>query len=305
MREWTIPTDRMRIGMEQDEQVKTGCTVFLFPQGARAVYDLRGGAPGTHELGVLQRGNLVNQIHGLVFTGGSAFGLECISGVVRFLHEKNIGYDTGVAKVPIVPGAVIYDLARGAFGFPDREMGFRAAAGAGNEVRSGRIGAGTGATVGKVAGMEFASEGGFGIGWRMLPEGWIAAFAVVNALGDVVHPEKGTIVGGARDSKGNWLDSLSLISARKSLNALAGENTTLVAVVTNLRLTVDQLKRIAIMSHDGMARCIRPCHTIYDGDIVFAISLDEKEPSADVTSYGVLAAQAVEEAIISAVEPEK
>ena len=296
----------IRIGHAHDARGRTGCTVVLCgDEGAVGGVEVRGAAPGTRETDLLDPGNLVERAHAIVLTGGSVFGLDSACGVVRFLEERNIGFDTTVARVPIVPAAVIFDLAVGdARSRPDAAMGYRACEQATNgPVEEGRVGAGAGATVGKLAGPLLASAGGIGTASRRLPGGaTVGALVVVNAFGDVVDPRTGRIIAGARSPEGKgWLDSSRAIreGALGRLFNAAIENTTLAVVATDAALTKAQARKVAAMAHDGFARAIRPVHTMFDGDTIFALSTGQQP--ADVTSVGVLAAEVVALAIVRAV----
>jgi L-aminopeptidase/D-esterase-like protein len=301
------------VGHAQDGQARTGCTVVLCgDQGARAGVDVRGAAPGTRETDLLDPGNLVERVHAVVLTGGSVFGLDAACGVVRYLEERAIGFDTGVARVPIVPAAVIFDLAVGdARTRPDSRMGYEACARASSgAVEEGRVGVGAGATIGKVLGPQFASSGGVGTASTRLASGvTVGVLVVVNAFGDVVDPLSGEILAGARaPDGGGWLDTSRAIRQAAAtprggnaesaplMNPSPGiENTTLAVVATDAAFTKAQARKIASMAHDGMARAIRPVHTMFDGDTIFALSTGEAR--ADVTAVGSVAAELLARAI--------
>ncbi|GAB4179003.1 MAG: P1 family peptidase [Calditrichia bacterium] len=298
----TIPTKRLKIGTAEDEQIKTGCHVFLFPEGANASVDIRGGAPGTRETALLGPDFMVEQIHGLVFTGGSAFGLAAADGVMRYLHEKQIGFKAGTHIVPIVPAAVIFDLDKGKFGYPVADMGYRAAQSASQMIRVGKTGSGIGATVGKAFGMEYSMDGGFGTYLHPIREDvWVMAFATVNALGDIWDSKTGKIIAGARNKDGSFFNTQSQFLSGHFGSPISSNNTTLVLVVTNAKLSKTQLSRVAKIAQNGIGRAIRPSHTMFDGDIVFAVSTAEKEMKMDVSLIGECAAFSVEQAILSAV----
>lgn len=265
------------MGHWSDPDAGTGCTVLLFPEGAAAGVDVRGSAPGTRETDVLTPGNLVERIHAVLLTGGSAFGLDAASGVMAWCEEHGFGFETPGGRVPIVVAAVIYDLD---FIGPARRPGpaeGRAAcedamrAGAADDpARCGNIGAGTGATVGKLFGPEHRMKGGLGVATRRLPSGHsLAAVAVVNCVGDVVDPQSGTWLAGAYDRAarrplGGWAAPQAPLGPARS--------TTLACVVTDLALQGADLHKVASMAHDGIARAVRPAHTLFDGDAVFALS---------------------------------
>jgi L-aminopeptidase/D-esterase-like protein len=297
----------IKVGHAQNTAARTGCTVILCgPDGAVAGVDVRGAAPGTRETDLLEPGNLVDRVHAIVLTGGSVFGLDSACGVVQFLEERGIGYETGVARVPIVPAAVIYDLAVGdATIRPNSRMGYEACLQASETAAEGRIGAGTGATVGKILGLDYASPGGIGTASVHVRGGaTVAALVVVNAFGDIVDPRSGRILAGARDPGGRgWLDtsrelSLADISSKDTAPFSGIQNTTLAVIATDATLDKAQAKRVASMAHDGLARAVRPVHTMFDGDTVFAVSTGNLK--ADVTAIGAAAADILAHAIVRA-----
>ena len=290
--------DGITVGHATDATARTGCTVILCPAGAIAGVDVRGAAPGTRETEALRPGRLVSKAHAVLLTGGSAFGLDAASGVVQYLEEQNVGFPAGPVRVPIVPAAVIFDLAVGdAKVRPDCEMGYQACLNATDEpVAMGAIGAGTGATVGKAPGVT-PSPGGIGSACKYLDSGLIvAAIAVVNALGNVVDPETGEIVSGGKEN-GEFIDiTEQLLDA----NLVSGTNTTIGVVATNAALSSAETTRVAEMAHDGMARAIRPSHTMFDGDTLFTLATGAHTGSS-VNTIGILAAEVVAEAIVKAV----
>jgi L-aminopeptidase/D-esterase-like protein len=298
----------IKVGHAQNIEARTGCTVVLCDgDGAVAGVDVRGAAPGTRETDLLDPINLIERVHAVVLTGGSVFGLDSACGVVGYLEERGVGFDTGIARVPIVPAAVIFDLAVGNCRVrPDAKMGYeaaeRAAGSEGARVVEGRVGAGAGATVGKIAGIALASPGGVGTASIKLQSGvTVGALVVVNAFGDIVDPSSGRIVAGARLKDGSgWLDTSRALERAKSASfarpANQIENTTLAVVATDAALTKAQAKKVAAMAHDGMARAIRPIHTMFDGDTVFALSTGAVV--ADVTTIGAVAADLVARAIV-------
>ena len=296
----------VRVGHVSDYEALTGCTVVLCEGGAVAGVDLRGSASGTEELPVMAPDHIAPHVHAVVLAGGSAFGLEAASGVRRYLEQHGVGFDTGVTRVPIVPCAILYDLGIGKPGVrPTREMGEAAAAAATDgPVTEGAVGAGTGATVGKLFGMRQAMKSGLG-SWTVSLSGpyegiKVAALAVVNAFGDVVDPATGRIVAGARvapDSR-DFADTAEQLK-RGARSRFAGGNTTLVVVATNAALDKAGAQKLAALAQIGMARTIRPVNTPYDGDLVIALSLGKRQ--ADLTALGVAAADAVSEAILRAV----
>jgi len=296
----------VRVGHVSDYEALTGCTVVLCEGGAVAGVDLRGSASGTEELPVMAPDHIAPHVHAVVLAGGSAFGLEAASGVRRYLEQHGVGFDTGVTRVPIVPCAILYDLGIGKPGVrPTREMGEAAAAAATDgPVTEGAVGAGTGATVGKLFGMRQAMKSGLG-SWTVSLSGpyegiKVAALAVVNAFGDVVDPATGRIVAGARvapDSR-DFADTADQLK-RGARSRFAGANTTLVVVATNAALDKAGAQKLAALAQIGMARTIRPVNTPYDGDLVIALSLGKRQ--ADLTALGVAAADAVTEAVLRAV----
>ena len=265
------------VGHATNHTGPTGCTAVLFdaPAGAVVGVDVRGSSPGTRETDLLNPIGRVNETHALLLTGGSAFGLGAADGVVRFLEEKGVGYDVRVARVPIVPTAVVFDLATGdPAARPDASMGYEAAAAATSEdFAQGSVGVGTGATVGKVLGLERAMKGGVGSFSVGLPGGLVvAALAAVNAFGDVRDPSTGEILAGPRLDDGTLADSVEhLLEASHHMRW--GENTTLGIVATNARLSKPAATKVAQMAHDGLARTVSPVHTSIDGDVIFAASI--------------------------------
>jgi len=301
----------IRVGQAADKEAVTGCTVLLFGKpGAAAAVEVRGGAVGERELEPLRPGHLVERIHGLVLAGGSAFGLDAAGGVMRYLEERGIGFETGAARVPIVPAVILYDLGIGnPRRRPDAAMGYEAARTAsGGPVEEGSVGAGTGATVGKLFGMARATKGGLGTATASLAGGVrVSALAVVNAFGDVRNPATGEIVAGLRSgprsSKFSGTSArMKRGAARRSFGrpARAGASTTLAVVATNARFEKVSLLRIAAMAHAGLARTIAPVYSSFDGDVVFAVSLGSKR--ADVNAVGTVAAEAVARAILRGVQ---
>lgn len=288
------------VGHAENQEARTGCTVVLCgSEGAIGGVDVRGAAPGTRETDLLNPVNLVERVHAIVLTGGSVFGLDSACGAVRYLEERGIGFDTGVARVPIVPAAVIFDLAVGdAKTRPDSDMGYQACLRAsGGKVKEGRVGVGAGASVGKIMGAAFASSGGVATRSARLASGaTVGVLVVVNAFGDIVDPESGRILAGARmPGKRGWLDTSRLLRTGNAGSSKAAQNTTLAVVATDAGLTKAQASKVAAMAHDGLARAIRPVHTMFDGDTIFALSTGKIE--ADVTSVGSVAADLLAQAI--------
>ncbi|NLT17717.1 MAG: P1 family peptidase [Clostridiales bacterium] len=294
--------DGIEVGHAQDEKARTGCTVVLCKGGAVAGVDVRGGAPGTRETDLLRPGFLVERVHAVLLAGGSAFGLDAAGGVMRYLEENGAGFDAGAAKVPIVPAAVIFDLGVGDPSVrPDAAMGYAACRNASaHDVKQGAVGAGCGATVGKALGPENAMDGGVGTASVVLPGGAVVgAIVAVNALGDVIDPDTQAVVAGAKHPDGTgFANSASLIKAG-AVRAAAGANTTIGVVATDAALDCAKVNRLASAAHDGLARCIRPCHTMLDGDTLFALSAGEKK--AEINAVMEAAAEAVSMAVLNAV----
>ena len=291
----------IRVGHDTNLEAGTGCTVILCDTPAMGGVDVRGGAPATRETDLLRPMTLVEGVNAIVLTGGSAFGLDAASGVMLYLEERGIGYDTSVARVPIVPAAAIFDLAFGSASIrPDAAAGYRACERASNEpVAQGTVGAGTGATVGKMAGPDFMMKGGLGSASMLLSDGTlVGAIVVVNAVGDIVDPRAQTVIAGTRRSDGP--------------DFLAGNpfgNTTIAVVATNAALTKEQTNKVAQMAHDGMAQAIHPAHTMFDGDTVFALALgpgsqilhDSSIAASQTSAIGAAAATTLARAIVKAV----
>lgn len=309
----------IRVGHWTDERALTGCTVVLCDGRAVAAVDVRGGGPGTRETDLLGPGRLVRRIDAVLLTGGSAFGLAAADGVMRYHEEKGLGYDTGVARVPIVPGAVIFDLGIGDQSVrPGPEEGYAACAAAGDEpVAEGNVGAGAGATVGKWAGPQYAMKGGLGSSALPVPGGGtVGAVAVVNAVGDIVDPLNGRLVAGARDPETN---SSVIDTAKRGGSPFGrmsgheapppGTNTVIAVVATDVTLSKDALHRVAQMAHDGIARTVYPAHTPWDGDTIFALSTERvggraepgREEMERVGVIGALAAEAIASAVLRGV----
>ncbi len=298
----------IKVGHATDPDGLTGCTVILCEGGAVAGVDVRGSATGTEEFELMSPLHVTREIHAVTLAGGSAFGLEAASGVRRFLERKGIGFPTGVARVPLVPCAILFDLALGsAKARPTREMGEKAAAAAHDgPVEEGAVGAGTGASVGKLHGMKCAMKAGIGSACVWLDGELagvrVAALAAVNALGDVRDPETGRILAGTRESPDsmNFIDSAALLKRGDRAGFAASSNTTLVVVATNAKLSKPMATKLAQLASIGVARAIAPVWTMSDGDIVIALSVGEQQASVD--ALGVAAAEAVSNAIVRAVQ---
>ncbi len=301
----------VKVGHLTDFENKTGVTVILFERGATAGVEVRGSASGTFGTDTASPLHLVPQVHAVVFTGGSAFGLESVFGVMQWLEEKGIGFDTQVAKVPIVIGGVIFDLRVGSANVrPTKEWGYRACQIASpNEMSQGNIGAGIGATVGKVRGIELAMTGGLGIAFQKVGTNVnVGAIVVVNAWGDVVNWRTGEIVAGAYDPEtGEWLNAENFLLKGEMgygfAPMLVGENTTLVCIITDAGLTKLQATKAAQWAQNGLALAIRPAHTMYDGDFAVVTSVGRK--SCDFHALCAAIQRAVTEAILNAVKNSK
>jgi L-aminopeptidase/D-esterase-like protein len=324
--------DGLRVGHAQDEAALTGCTVVLCPPGTIGGVDVRGGAAGTRQTDALGLLHLVPEVHAVLLTGGSAYGLEATTGVMRWLEERGVGFDARVARVPVVPTAVLFDLALGQSGIrPDAAMGYAACEAATREPPAeGSVGAGTGATVGKVLGLANAMRGGIGSAGVDLGAGLlVAALVAVNAFGDVVDPASGQVVAGARRPGTNaFAGALAALRervgqplppeswGRRPAAAPAGTTyadasppgepppgtqTVIGVVATNAALSKGEATKVAQMAHDGLARAVRPAHTMVDGDVLFALATGSAGP-ADTNVVGAFAAEVVAQAIVRAVQ---
>jgi L-aminopeptidase/D-esterase-like protein len=300
----------MLIGQAEHASVRTGVTVVLCPEGASAGVAVRGGAPGTRETELLKDANLVDRVNAIVLTGGSAFGLACVDGVMRWLRERGFGWPTASGPVPIVPAAVLFDLRPDGPHepeWPDMALGYQACEQATNQrPREGRVGAGAGATVGKILGVAACSLGGVGYATRELPGGvQVGALVVVNAFGHVVDPGSNTIVAGPRLPDGQFGDTVDILLGRAPqppIMAPNEPNTTLGVIWTNASLRKSECNRVADIAHNGLARTIRPVHTQYDGDTLFMLSVAPSgAPATNLTVLGVAAAEIIAEAVVRAV----
>lgn len=296
--------DGIKVGHAQDLKAATGCTVIICEEGATGGVDVRGGSPGTRETDLLDPQNLVDKIHAVMLSGGSAFGLDAASGAMKYLEEKDIGFDVQVTKVPIVCSAVLFDLVVGDYKVrPDLEMGYKACVNATEkECPNGNIGAGTGATVGKFLGIERAMKGGLGSYAIQIGDLKVGAIVAVNALGDIIDPETGEVLAGLLDEDKKNLAGTENIMAKKyseKKNIFSG-NTTIGVVATNGIFTKAEANKLASMSHNGYARTMRPAHSIFDGDTIFAMATGKIE--ADINVVGFLAARAMERAVVNAIK---
>jgi L-aminopeptidase/D-esterase-like protein len=293
------------VGHASDYKNVTGCTVILCPPETVGSIDVRGSAAGTRQIDALLGFHIVNEVHAVLISGGSAFGLDAAGGVMEYLEERGQGFDVAITRVPIVPTAVIYDLSVGNCRVrPDKAMGYAACQAARSEAHGdGSIGAGTGASVGKLLGIRQATKGGLGTSFFQSPNGLkVGALAVVNAFGDVVDPATGEIVAGARTTpEGKEFANAARLIRQGVVRQRFGEpNTTIGVVATNAVLTREEAQKVAQMGHNALARTIRPVHTLFDGDIVFVLA--HPEVRADLHLLGLLAERALEEAILSAVK---
>lgn len=292
----------IKVGQVEDKEGLTGCTVIICEDGGVCGVDVRGSAPGTRETDLLDPINMVQKVHAIVLSGGSAFGLESTCGVSRYLEEKGIGFDVGVAKVPIVTGAVLFDLGVGDPKCrPNIEMGYKACQIANNiELKQGNYGAGCGATVGKIRGSELCTKGGIGSYSIKLDNGLVvSAIIAVNAFGDVY--ENGQVIAGVlNDDKIDFLNTYDLMKKGVNKGGFNIDNTTIGAVVTNAKLSKAECKKISQMAHNGFAKSIFPIHTPHDGDTIFTLATGEIE--TDITLLGSIASEVVEKSVISAIK---
>lgn len=305
----------IKVGHAQDPAAMTGCTVVLCEQGAVCGVDQRGGAPGTRETDAVRPMHLVDKVHAVLLAGGSAYGLDAAGGVMHWLEEHGAGFNTGVARVPVVPAAILYDLALGSAAVrPDAPMGYAACQDASRApVRQGNIGAGMGASVGKLFGMAGATKSGLGSASIELGSGIVVgAIVAVNAVGDVVNPSSGAILAGLRPIQqgvlniggdghfANTLEMMKTLPGRAALRLAGAGNTVIGVVATNARLDKDQVNKMAQMAQDGLARAVRPAHTMLDGDTIFALATG-KAGRASVNLVGAWVAEALSMAIVNAV----
>lgn len=306
MRNGTLTDVRgLLVGHHTDLRGPTGCTVVLCPAGVVAGVDVRGAAPGTRETDLLQPGNLVERVHGIVLAGGSAFGLEAATGVMRWLEARGHGLPAGPVRVPIVPAAVLYDLTVGDPGIrPDAASGELACEAASDgPVAEGSVGAGAGASVGKLFGMERAMRGGLGSASLTVEGITVAALVAVNAVGDVVDPRTGALVAGARTVDGLHLmgTATALLQGTLPADLVAGSHTTLGVIATDAVLDKAQCQRLATCGHDGLARTLNPVHTAFDGDTLFTVATGASGQRAHPVLLGTLAAEVVALAVLRAV----
>ena len=295
----------IEVGHHSDSRRPTGCTVVMARAGAVAGVDVRGAAPGTRETDLLAPGNLVDKVHAVLLAGGSAWGLDAATGAVRWLEEQGVGLDVGVGRLPLVPAAVLFDLHVGDMKIrPDAAAGYAACAAASRQApEEGNVGAGSGAVVGKMFGMQHAMKGGLGTASVTVAGVTVGALIACNAVGDVVDPATGLPLAGARTA-----DGLRLRDTRRALLAgepphplLAGSNTTIGVIATDALLTKVQAQRLAVAGHDGLARAINPVHTMSDGDTLFTLATGVREQHPGMLVLATMAAEAVARATVRAV----
>lgn len=293
----------IKVGHACDPHEQTGCTVVLFENGAVCGVDVRGGGPGTHETDLLKPENTLSSIHGIFLTGGSAFGTAVSQGVMKYLEDTGKGYDLGFIKIPLVPGAVIFDLNFGDPNIrPDADMGYYAAKNASSEkIPNGNVGAGCGATVGKLCGFEMAMKGGLGNASIHLENGLIvSALVVVNAVGEIRDPNNGEVIAGAITKDRKFIDIQEKFLSDNCSTGFDVCNTTIGIICTNAALSKSEMTKVSQMAHDGLARTIYPIHTTSDGDTLFASSVGNISSSVNVV--GMLAAEVIANAVLNAVK---
>ncbi len=295
----------IEVGHFTDTRRPTGCTVVITREGAVGGVDVRGAAPGTRETDLLAPTNLVDRVHAVLLTGGSAWGLDAACGVMQWLEEHDLGFPTGAGRVPIVPGAVLFDLMVGDAKIrPDAAAGYRACELASTQAPAeGNVGAGTGAAVGKIFGMERAMKGGIGTASVTVEGITVGALIACNALGDVIDPDTAQPIAGARTRNGRALldTRRALLRGEPPKTALAGTNTTIGIIATDAVITKAQASRLANSGHDGLARSINPVHTMSDGDTLFALGTGRAGNTLPMVVLGTMAAEAVALAVVRAV----
>ncbi|MES2784908.1 MAG: P1 family peptidase [Pseudomonadota bacterium] len=295
----------IEVGHFTETRRPTGCTVIIAREGAVAGVDVRGGAPGTRETDLLAPTNLVEAVHAIILAGGSAWGLDAASGAVRWLEEQGVGYPIGPARLPLVPAAVLFDLLVGDWRVrPDAAAGYAACQAASTSAPAeGNVGAGTGAVVGKIFGIERAMKGGIGTASLTLNGVTVAALIACNALGDVVDPATMQVIAGARTADGKALldTRRALLRGDQPKPLIQGSNTTIGVIATDAVITKAQASRLATMAHDGLARSINPVHTMSDGDTLFALGTGKAAKNPGMMVLGTMAAQATAMAVVRAV----
>jgi L-aminopeptidase/D-esterase-like protein len=294
----------IEVGHFTDTRRPTGCTVVLARGGAVGGVDVRGAAPGTRETDLLHPANVVETVHGILLAGGSAWGLDAAGGVMRWLDEQGVGLTVGPARLPLVPAAVLFDLPLGPTIRPDAAAGYAACQAASRAAPAeGNVGAGAGAVIGKIFGFEHAMKGGIGSASVTVDGVTVGAIVACNALGDVVDPDSGTVLAGARTADGKGLrDSRrSLLRGESAQPMLAGSNTTIGVIATDAVLTKVQASRLATVGHDGLARAINPVHTLSDGDTLFALATGASGRSPGMMTLCAMAAEATALAVVRAI----
>jgi len=293
------------VGHFTDGRRPTGCTVVLAPRGAVAAVDVRGAAPGTRETDLLAPQNVVELVHGVLLAGGSAFGLDAATGVMRWLEEQGAGIEVGPARIPIVPAAVLFDLLLGDQRIrPDAAAGYAACQAASRKAPGeGNVGAGAGAVIGKIFGFQRAMKGGIGTASVTVDGVTVGAIVACNALGDVIDPDTAQVIAGARSADGRALldTRRALLRGETPKPILAGSNTTIGVIATDAVLTKVQAGRLATQGHDGLARAINPVHTLSDGDTLFALATGESGRTLGMMTLGAMAAEACALAVARAI----
>lgn len=300
MKNYITDVPGIKVGHVSNHKAKTGCTVIISEDGATAGVDVRGSAPGTREIALLKPLKAVEKAHAVLLTGGSAFGLGAADGIMNALEEKGIGFDVGVTKVPIVPAAVIFDLERGQSQIrPDQKMGYQAVQNASSsEDRQGKIGVGTGCSVGKLLGSDQTSPSGLGSASLQFDnDTYISALIAVNAFGDILD-EQGKIIAGCKDEEGNFINTYHALQ-EEELSGF-GQNTTIGVVATNAKLSKTEANKVAQVAHNGYANHIKPVHTMLDGDTIFALSTGQKK--IDINLLATAASEVVGQAIMNAIK---
>ncbi|WP_461207514.1 P1 family peptidase [Clostridium sp. DL1XJH146] len=299
--------ENFKIGSAEYEEGITGCTVILCSEGASGGVDVRGGAPGTRETDLLNPINLVDKVHGVLLAGGSAFGLDAAAGVMTFLEERNIGFDVGVTKVPIVCGAALFDLNIGNHKIrPDKKLGYEACVNSDkNNFENGNSGAGKGTTVGKILGPKFSMKGGLGTYAIQVGDLKIGAIVAVNCLGDVFDTDEGKVIAGVLNGEKNKIMSTQHIMLEKyneNKNLFNG-NTTIGAIITNAKLSKAEANKVSSVAHNGYAKAINPVHTMFDGDTIFTMASGIVD--ADVNTVSMLSVEVMKKAIVRGVKAAK
>ncbi len=291
----------IKVGHADDQEAGTGCTVVLSEGSFTIGAEIRGGAPGSREIALTDSRAAVDKANAVFLSGGSAYGLDAAGGVMKYLKEKNVGFQTGGGVVPIVPAAVIYDLEYKSNQYPDQKMAYQACLNANNSQQPNKsIGAAAGSTCGKLMGMENASKTGLGHAAHKSGDLIVAALAVVNAFGDLKNPETGEIIAGARnpEQENEFINTEESIITQPEINlGFLRENTTLVVIATNASLNKAEANRVSMMAHSGLSRTIYPVHTMLDGDSIFTLASNQVK--ADINQVGITAAEVVKRAVLN------